>query len=121
MLSQKVIKSISASSNYKEIKDGNIEVYSAENILGENNDNKFWCSLGNHEMNDIIVVNIDFDISYRLSSIYINWAFAPGQFKITGSNKDDKSDLYTIIDWRYSIKSTDMTWWKNEIGNASTR
>ena len=48
--------------NYKEIKDGNIEVYSAENILGENNDNKFWSSLGNHEMNDIIVVNIDFDI-----------------------------------------------------------
>ena len=121
MLSQKVIKSISASSNYKEIKDGNIEVYSADNILGENNDNKFWCSLGNHEMNDIIVVNIDFDISYRLSSIYINWAFAPGQFKIIGSNKDDKSDLFTIIDWRYSIKNTDMTWWKNEIGNASTR
>ena len=28
MLSQKVIKSISASSNYKEIKDGNIEKYS---------------------------------------------------------------------------------------------
>lgn len=116
------IISITSSSNYKEIKNDSIEIYNGDNIISNslNNNNKFWCSSGAHKANDIIDLIITLETSTRLSSMYVQWAFAPGQFKVSYSNESPLV-MNTLIDWRFSIKNTDAQWWKNAIGSAQTR
>jgi len=118
------IHKVFSESFYREKKaEGSEEVFNASNILGD--DNKFWCSEGGHALKDVVKFYVEFEKSYRFNAMWIHWAFAPGEYKISYANEKSPVDgsfvMTNIIEWRPSIKGTDENWWKSIISNPKTR
>lgn len=116
---------VSASSTYTNLDDEqNSQFFNAKNIM---KDDKFWCSAGGHGIEEVVKFTIEFPRSYRLSSLWIHWAFAPGKFMIQTSNKMVGNDIIIddsvapLIPWRFSVKNKDINFWKSVISNPSTR
>jgi hypothetical protein len=116
---------VSASSTYTNLDDEQSpQLFNAKNIM---RDDKFWCSTGGHGIEEIVKFTIEFPRSYRLSSLWIHWAFAPGKFMIQTSNKMVGNDIIIddsvvpLIPWRFSVKNKDINFWKSVISNPSTR
>ena len=93
--------SIIADSTYTEKDaDGNILLkLNAKNLLFEG----IWCSAGNHGIKDEIKLLIEFEKTRLLNSLWIHWAYAPGEFRIRYSHnkiiwKDIFSNKFRILD-----------------------
>ena len=117
------ISKVDASSVYKETKKDGIELYRPDRILADGE--KFWCSEGNHSFYENVKFYIIFPKSYRLNAMWIHWAFAPAEFKIAYSNKEDL-DKYTNFElisngFQKTVKQGDMNWWKSVLSNSKTR
>lgn len=96
------IRQVTSTSTYIEYKDNNVyRSYDAKNILSEED---FWCSSGNHGLLDEVEINIELDNNERFNSIYIFWAFAPGEYRIQYSNgeiTDDSGRINNNTDSNY--------------------
>ena len=122
---EEVVKIIKAESTsiYKDYKRKGVEYYFPDRILSGGD--KFWCSEGGHEFFEDIKFYITFDKSFRLNAIWIHWAFAPGEYKISYSNDETKTDT-TVFDLitngnQQSVKNADLNWWKSVLSNSKTR
>lgn len=119
------IQQIESDSNYKEIKNGIINTFTGDNILHNNNSNnnnngKFWCSSGNHNFNTTINILITLSKPFRISSLSINWAFAPGQYQILTSNTS-LSSLTVLSPWENTIANGTFSFWQSALSSQSTR
>ena len=79
------IEKIDANSIYlKYNSNGEIEYkYDANNILSYN---EFWCSSGHHSIKEEVSLYIILDKERIINSIWIYWAYAPGEFKVQYSH-----------------------------------
>lgn len=134
----------SASSIYNDNTDVSISIsdsYPNSNLENSYNKNqfypndilktdKFWCSEGNHNLEQEVKFTVEFEKSFRLSSMWIHWAFAPGKFSVKTSNKkkDNQIDFESeeafvevAVPWRESVKNKDISFWKSVLSNPSTR
>ena len=94
-----------------------IEKYDAKNVL---TNESFWCSSGNHGLKDEIKFQMEFEKPFRMNSMWIHWAFAPGRFSVKFSN--DNQNFYDLFEgFRNSIKDGDSKWWKSLLSNPKTR
>jgi len=112
-----LIKSVSADSVYVHEENGKIERFGPENVLNKVN---FWCSSGDHSLDDEVHFNLEFETSYRVYGMWIHWAFAPGVFKIRFSNDKINWDDH-FGGFRYSLKGGNVLWWKSILSNPATR
>jgi hypothetical protein len=117
----KIIK-LEATSIYKDEKKTGAEYYFPDRVLTTD---KFWCSEGGHEFYEEVKFYVSFEKSYRLNAIWIHWAFAPGEYKISYSNDQQKSDS-TVFDlisngYQQTVKNADLNWWKSVLSNSKTR
>ena len=55
------------------------EKYDGNNILFND---EFWCSTGNHGIDEEVNLDITLDKERILNSLWIYWAFAPGEFRL---------------------------------------
>ena len=55
------------------------EKYDGNNILLKD---EFWCSTGNHGIDEEVNLDITLDKERILNSLWIYWAFAPGEFRL---------------------------------------
>lgn len=113
------ITNLLADSNY--IKYGrNKEILMKMEAKSMKEPEKFWCSAGGHDVKDEVKFFIEFSKSFSLTSMWVHWAFAPGEFKIMYSN--DKKQWYDLLGgYRLSIKNGDVNWWRNILLNPKTR
>ena len=113
----KAIK-LSASSIYTHYKNGKLhESFDPWNVVKPG---FFWCSAGNHNIHEEVNYQVEFEKHYRLNAMWIQWAFAPGEFRIKFSN--DKITWFDLFNgYRYSIKNGDLDWWKSILSNPKTR
>lgn len=118
----KIIK-VEATSIYRDIKNNRQEFYYPDRILS--NGEKFWCSEGNHDFFQEVKFYITFPKSFRLNAMWIHWAFAPAEYKLSYSNEEIRTDatLFELITNGYqsTIKNADLNWWKSILSNSKTR
>jgi len=93
------------------------EKFSAKNILSSK---AFWCSAGNHDLKEEVNFFIELKKSFFISSMWIYWAFAPGEFSLKYSN-DKKTWIDLFGGYKLSVKGGDMNWWKSVISDAKKR
>jgi len=114
---------VEATSIYKDIKNGRQEYYFPERILTD--DDKFWCSEGGHDFYQEVNFYVTFPRAYRINALWIHWAFAPAEYKISYSNDESRTDS-TVFDlvsngYQRTIKTGDLNWWKSVLSNSKTR
>ena len=108
---------LSADSTYIHTKDNVVEKFEPKNVIMAE---LFWCSAGDHGLREEVKFYIEFERNFRLNAMWINWAFAPGEFRVRFSN--DNKRFYDLFDgFRYSIKDGDVDWWKSILSNPIIR
>ena len=116
------IYKVFANSIYKKINADQVEEsFDAQNILTDEN---FWCSAGLHGLKEEVIFNIEFNRSYRINAMWIQWAFGPGKFQINYSNDDTFGDNKKWIKLREmtdSFPERDIVWWKSILSNPKNR
>ena len=60
----------------------------------------YWCSTGFHGKEDVITWQGDLSQLQRVHHIWVDWAYAPGKFKVQLSKDKDRRDWQDKGDWR---------------------
>jgi len=118
------ISKVEATSIFKDIKNNRQEFYFPDRILSDGGE-KFWCSEGNHDFYQDVKFYITFPKSHRLNAMWIHWAFAPAEYKLSYSNDEARSDFtnFELISngYQQTVKNGDLNWWKSVLSNSKTR
>lgn len=86
--------------------------FEASNIISQNKNN-FWCSEKISSYDTIVEIKIEFPRLYRVQSLKIEWAIAPGQYAIEYGNI--KNGFIP------TVKGGDIEFWNNVRNNEKMR
>lgn len=103
------ISSVYASSTLHAQSDKSFE---ASNIISQNKNN-FWCSEKILSYDTIVEIKIEFPRLYRVHSLKIEWAIAPGQYAIEYANAKNG--------FMPTVKGGDIEFWNNVRNNEKLR